>query len=130
MSKKKSGKQKYNCSKCPAYCCSYSRIVVRKKDVERLANHFGLDYEKALKKFTKKGHDKDEIVLRHQKDEHFGTICRFIDPETRGCTVYTARPKICREFPGAGRCGYYDFLTFERNTQDDKDYVSTTWNAS
>ena len=126
--KKSTPKNLYNCLKCPAYCCSYARIIVKKKDIARLAAHFGIDEEKALKKFTKKGHDKGEVILRHRKDEHFGTICRFIDPETRRCTVYKARPKVCREFPGPGRCGYYDFLKFERRTQEDPEYVSTTWN--
>ena len=121
-------KSKYDCNKCPAYCCSYARIVVTKRDVERLAKHHDLDTDAARKKFTRKGHEKNEIILRHKKDEHFGTICRFIDSKTRGCTVYKARPKICREFPGEGRCGYYDFLKFERNAQEDPEYISTTWN--
>jgi len=43
--------------------------------------------------------------------------------------VYKARPAVCREFPGAGRCGYYDFLSFERNAQEDPDFISTTWNS-
>jgi len=116
----------YNCDRCPAYCCSYPRIIVNKTDVKRLAKHFGLTLQKAYKKFTKKGHEKGEIILRHQKDEHFGTICQFLDQETRGCTVYKARPKICRDFPGTKRCGYYEFLKFERMLLEDKDYVSTT----
>jgi len=118
----------YNCDRCPAYCCSYPRIIVNKTDVKRLAKHFGMEVEKAYKKFTKKGHEKGEVVLRHQKDEHFGTICQFIDPETRGCTVYKSRPKICGDFPGTSRCGYYEFLKFERMLLEDKDYVSTTNN--
>ncbi len=119
----------YHCDRCPAYCCSYPRIVVTKSDVKRLAKHFGLKVQAVYKKFTKKGHEKGEIVLRHQKDEHFGTICQFIDPQTRRCTVYKARPKICRDFPGTKRCGYYEFLKFERRAMEDPDYVATTDNS-
>ncbi|HEY5598812.1 MAG TPA: YkgJ family cysteine cluster protein [Kiloniellales bacterium] len=118
----------YSCDRCPAYCCSYPRIVVNKTDVKRLAKYFGLTVEKVYKRFTKKGHDKGEVVLRHRKDEHFGTACRFLDPETRRCTVYKARPKICRDFPGTVRCGYYEFLKFERRAMEDPDYVATTNN--
>ena len=118
--------RQYNCIKCPAYCCSYGRIVVTKRDIKRLARHFSIDPSLAEKKFTKKGSKAGERVLRHQEDEHFLTICRFIDPETRNCTVYSARPKICREFPGEGRCGYYDFLTFERRAQEDPEWIATT----
>ncbi len=121
-------KNLYDCNKCPAYCCSYARIILKKKDIERLAKHHDLDYEAARRKFTRKGHEKGEIILRHKKDEHYGTICRFVDSETRDCTVYKARPAICRDFPGTRRCGYYDFLKFERRSQEDDEYVSTTWN--
>jgi Fe-S-cluster containining protein len=127
MAKKKK-KLKYDCNVCPAYCCSYPRIVVRKRDIERLAEHFGLDPEVARRRFTKKGEEKKEIVLRHKKDEHFGTVCRFLDSETRNCTVYEARPKVCREFPGEGRCGYYEFLKFERDAQEDDEHIASTWN--
>ena len=53
------------------------------------------------------------MVLRHQPDKIYGTICKFINRETRRCTVYEARPEICRSYPGNSRCGYYDFLSFE-----------------
>ncbi|HKP10946.1 MAG TPA: hypothetical protein VJZ91_02510, partial [Blastocatellia bacterium] len=43
----------FNCLKCPAYCCSYDRIEVTKRDVARLARHFGLTYEEAEKRYTK-----------------------------------------------------------------------------
>lgn len=119
----------YNCLKCPAYCCTYPRIAVKKRDAERLAKHFGISVAQAYKRFTKKGHDEGEIVLRHKEDEYFGTSCRFLDSETRQCTIYKARPQICRDFPGTGRCGYYDFLCFERDLLEDPDYVSTTNNT-
>ncbi|MEM7123791.1 MAG: YkgJ family cysteine cluster protein [Pseudomonadota bacterium] len=117
---------KYNCNKCPAYCCSYARIIVTDKDIKRLAKHHGLSTQEARKKFTKKGEEPGERILRHQIDEHFTSICMFLDQETRGCTIYEGRPAICREFPGKGRCGYYDFLTFERETQEDPEWVATT----
>lgn len=119
-------KDKYDCLKCPAYCCSYAHIPVTDKDTKRLAKYFDLDYDKARQKFTKKGDKDTPRVLRHQDDEHFETICRFINIETRNCTIYEARPAICREFPTQKRCGYYDFLLFERETQEDDEWVATT----
>ena len=116
----------YNCNKCPAYCCSYDRIIVTPADIRRLAKHHKIGYREARDKFTKKGLERGERIMRHRADEHYGTICRFVSPETRQCTIYKGRPTICREFPGAGRCGYYDFLMFERNCQDDPEWVSTT----
>lgn len=121
-------KTNFDCGRCPAYCCSYPLIMVKPSDLKRLARHFGLDIETARRRFTKKGPEKGELALRHKSDIHYGTVCRFLDSDTRNCTIYKARPRICREFPGLKRCGYYDFLTFERRLQEDPDWVSTTDN--
>lgn len=123
-----SSKVKYDCHRCPGYCCSYPRIIPTKKDIRRLAKHFGISETDARKRFTKKGEEKGERVLRHKPDEIYGTVCRFLDSETRNCTVYEARPTICRDFPGLKRCGYYDFLTFERELLEDPDHIATTYN--
>jgi len=115
----------FNCLNCPGYCCSYPVITVNKYDVGRLAKHFGISWEEAEKRFTKSQHGYKRI-LRKKKDEHYGTICRFFDQENRCCGIYEARPHVCRAFPGSGRCGYYDFLMFERRAQDDPEFVALT----
>ncbi|MCH8274023.1 MAG: YkgJ family cysteine cluster protein [Armatimonadetes bacterium] len=119
----------YNCAKCPAYCCSYERIEVTPHDLRRLAKSFAISQREFKKKYTKKGEEKGEIILRHKKDEHFGTVCQFLDSETRMCGVYGARPKACRDYPKSARCGYYEFLKFEREWQDDPEYVALTSNC-
>jgi len=118
----------YNCSNCPGYCCSYPLIELTKKDVERLAAHFGLGVRAAKAKFTKEQHGV-KYAMRRKKDEHFGRICQFFDTEKRCCSIYKARPSVCRAFPGGGRCGYYDFLMFERRAQEDDEFVATTWSG-
>ncbi len=126
--KSKGLKVLYDCDKCPAYCCSYEQIIVGKKDMRRLAKHHGLTVSEARKKFTKKGDKKGERILRHKRDDLYGSVCRFLDRETRQCTIYGARPGICREYPGTKRCGYYDFLCFERRLQGDPEFVATAYN--
>jgi len=113
----------FNCSKCPAYCCTYDHIEVTDRDLARLARKFGLSEEAAEKLFTRRVEKGKVRILRHRKDEIFGTACRFLDRETRKCTIYDARPHICRTYPGTGRCGFYDFLSAERRSQEDPDYV-------
>jgi len=120
------GAKLHDCLKCPAYCCSYPHIPVTAADIRRLAKHFGLSEERARAKFTKRGDEETERVMRHAADAHFTTACLFLDQETRNCTVYKARPSICRQFPAGARCGYYDFLAFERRVQGDPDWVATT----
>ncbi len=123
-----SPKPRFHCERCPAYCCSYPVIRLTKADLRRLAKHFAISVEKAAKKFTKPEAGGKKRILRHRTDEHYGSVCRFLDRETRSCTVYEARPEICRDFPGTKRCGYYDFLTFERTLLKDRDHVATTYN--
>jgi uncharacterized protein len=116
----------YSCSKCPAYCCSYPEIEVTTRDIERLAKHFGLPYAAAEERFTK--YDAKEKVreLRHRRDKIFETVCMFLDQKTRRCTVYNARPGVCRDYPDSPRCGYYEFLKFERAQQDDPKFIALT----
>lgn len=120
-----SQRPQYDCSKCPGYCCSYPRIEVTTADLKRLARHFSLSAEVAERRFTRvwRSDEGFERVLRHQKDSVYGTICRFFDTDARRCTVYKARPAVCREYPDRAKCGYYDFLKFERRHQDDPDFI-------
>ena len=115
----------YTCSKCPGYCCSYPEIEVTPRDIERLGKRFDLSYRDAEERFTKTG-DKGERLLRHQKDKIFASVCTFFDRKERRCTVYESRPAVCRGYPDSPRCGYYEFLKFERNLQDDKKFIALT----
>ena len=117
---------KYSCDKCPAYCCTYSDIEVGRRDIARLAKHFGLDYERAEERFTKVDPEKGVRLLRHRKDKIFESTCVFLDQDKRQCTVYDARPGVCRKYPDSPRCGYYEFLKFEREQQGDEEYVALT----
>ncbi|MCM2268600.1 MAG: YkgJ family cysteine cluster protein [Thermoanaerobaculia bacterium] len=116
-------RRQFDCNNCPAYCCSYDHIEVTDRDLARLAGHFELAESVAERRFTKRVEGGRLRVLRHTADKHFGTACRFLDRETRQCTIYHARPAICRSYPGTGRCGFYDFLCSERRSQDDPEYV-------
>jgi uncharacterized protein len=122
MATKKVINIKYDCEKCPGYCCSYPRIEVKEFDVQRLADHFELSFEEAQKKFTRL-YEPGERILKHQKDSVYATICRFFDKKERRCTIYKARPQVCRDYPNGGRCGYFDFLKFERKHQADDTFI-------
>lgn len=117
------GPRFYNCSNCPAYCCSYDHIVLSSADVDRLARHHGVTPGVARRRFTKLVDGGKVRVMRHKKDLIFGSVCQFLNQETRQCGIYDGRPKICRDYPGGVRCGFYDFLAAERSSQDDPTYV-------
>jgi uncharacterized protein len=117
----------YKCEECPGYCCSYPLIRLNKRDVKRLAEHFGISFKEARRKFTKVDGD-EPYAMRRKDDKHFGRICRFFDLTERRCSIYTARPEICRQYPGGKSCGYYDFLVSERSSLDDPQHIASTWN--
>ena len=98
-----------------------SEIPFEDRDIRRLAKHFDVSFEEAKKRYTKIGWG--ERVLRHRKDKIYATVCQFLDNETRRCSIYNARPTVCREYPEERRCGYYTFLAWERKHQDDPEFV-------
>ena len=113
---------KYDCDKCIAYCCSvYDRVQVTPRDIRRLAAHFRVLPEVATERFTKL--NGKERILRRKADRLFGQACTFLDQDTRKCTIYNARPLVCRDFPKAANCSYYDLLEFERDQQNDPDVI-------
>lgn len=120
---------KYDCAQCPGYCCSYPRIIVSEEDIARLARHHGLEEKEARKKFTQRyrwaseTETIDERVLRHRPDTVYTSTCQFLHPTERRCTIYEARPQVCREYPNSQRCGYYSFLKFERKQQGDLEFI-------
>ena len=116
----------YDCKNCPAYCCSYPRIEVTKRDLARLAKLFHISVEQVRKRYTTMF--EKEVVLRHRKDEDYGSVCQFLDNETRECSVHPARPQICRDHPGKPTCAYYAFLMSERDLQRDDDQVARAYN--
>ena len=115
----------FDCGKCPGYCCSHGRIAVTDNDIRRLALHFGISARAAGKRLTYvyKTKDVEERILRHHKDSVYTSVCRLFDRETRRCTVYAARPNVCRKYPYGNSCGYYGFLKFERTFHDEADFI-------
>ncbi|MEP6849729.1 MAG: YkgJ family cysteine cluster protein [Acidobacteriota bacterium] len=115
-------KAKYDCSQCPGYCCSVYEIVeVTEKDVARLGRHFGIAPEEASKKFTRLR--KEGRTLKRKADPLLGSACRFLDLKTRRCTIYEARPEVCRGFPPISRCTFYDMLQFHRRHCEDEEIL-------
>lgn len=113
---------KYDCDRCVAYCCSiYERVQVTPKDLRRLAAHFKVTTEAAALRFSKL--NGKERILRRRADRLFGQACMFLNQETRKCTIYDARPEVCREFPDDSRCAYFDLIEWERKQQDDPDVI-------
>lgn len=111
----------YDCSKCPGWCCSYERIRVTPEDIDRLATHFDSS-TKEIKDNCLERHGKD-LYLKHREDPIYKSICVFFHRTERRCMVYESRPAVCHKYPWGKRCGYYDFIKFERDMMGDKEFI-------
>ena len=96
----------YDCSKCPGFCCSIPVIPVTKDDIQNIANHFSISISDAKSYYVKELQGKQ--VLKHQSDSIYNSVCRLFCITTRRCTVYNARPKVCKDYPHGDRCSYYE----------------------
>ena len=55
-------KKKYDCLKCPGYCCSYPIIEVKDRYAKQIAKHFGVSLAEADKKYFRKDIGKDVVA--------------------------------------------------------------------
>lgn len=120
------GKKAYDCGECPAICCTvYESVSIDDRDARRLASYVGLPPAVFLSLYARRG-PRGETVLRRKPDPASGTgeCCAFLDTERRRCTVYDARPGVCRDWPKRehgpeGRCCYFDLLSYVRKESGD-----------
>ena len=63
----------------------------------------------------------DRVPVRFAEAQFLVPI--LFDQERRACSAYAARPQTCRDYPLGRRCGYYEFLQFERRLQGDESFV-------
>ena len=90
-------------------------VQVNKRDLKRLARYFGVSEETAAAQHTKMY--KQERILRRKKDPIFGLACKFLDPQTRRCTIYDeCRPAVAAEYPDSTHCAYYTLLRVRRES--------------
>jgi Fe-S-cluster containining protein len=82
-----------NCLKCASFCCKVAGYVeVRRSDIRRLADHLDLTVKAFEDKHVVEVTRKGEKLIKSGFD-----TCQFLS-EDRRCTVYSARPRDCREY--------------------------------
>lgn len=109
----------YDCGDCVAFCCTgVYAVSLAGVDYARLALKLEVSPAELKRKYM-----TDGVTLRKKEDPIGGTACVFLDTTERRCTVYSARPEVCRVWPrpehaapgAVGRCAFYDLYTHLRN---------------
>jgi Fe-S-cluster containining protein len=85
---------KFSCTQCGA-CCSGAPgyVWVGAEEIAAMAQAMAMDEATFRDKFVRRVGARESLI------EYSDGDCIFLDPETRGCMVYTARPTQCRTWP-------------------------------
>lgn len=80
----------FSCKRCGDCCRGEGGIVLRGKDIERLAVFFSMRREAFLARYACRRNGKWSVKSKG------GSCVFFVEP---GCGVHAARPDICRAWP-------------------------------
>lgn len=85
---------RFECTQCGA-CCSGAPgyVWVNQAEVRELAEHMKMSEADFRDKFVRREGN------RYSLKEYPDGDCIFLDPKSRGCMVYEARPIQCRTWP-------------------------------
>ncbi len=84
----------FECTQCGVCCSGQPGFVwVSQQEVDALAAHLDMECEQFKDRFVRRVGNRLSLVEYPDGD------CIFLDPETRGCSVYSARPIQCRTWP-------------------------------
>lgn len=85
---------KFKCTECGDCCTGAPGYVwVNKEEIEAIAALMQLGVETFEDKYVR------QVGVRKSLVEFPDGACVLLDPETRKCTVYAARPRQCRTWP-------------------------------
>lgn len=85
---------RFECTQC-GNCCSGEpgHVWVTDEEIANMASALEMEVEAFRDKFVRSVGSRLSLVEYPDGD------CILLDPETRGCLVYTARPTQCRTWP-------------------------------
>ena len=89
-----------DCLEC-ANCCKSISPIVRDKDIQRIARHLKVKPSAFVTEY---------LLLDHEGDYVFKTQpCPFLGADNY-CSIYSARPKACAEYPHTDRKKFQQIL--------------------
>jgi Fe-S-cluster containining protein len=97
-------RNKSYCNYCPGYCCYRlpgATLYLDAEDINRLARHFGISDGEVRALYL-----ENKNTFKTKED---GSCLLLADDRfCKRCTVHTARPRQCREFPYDKPCPYLE----------------------
>jgi len=100
-------RDRYICVACGA-CCRWTGLVrLADDEIDRIAEHLGLNVREFIERFTRLASDRRGLVLTDRADG----ACVFLRGPNE-CMIYPVRPEQCRGFPNA-----WNFPGFRKECQ-------------
>lgn len=85
---------KFTCTQCGDCCTGAPGFVwVNQAEIDAMAAKLGLETDEFERRFVRK------VGIRRSLTEYPDGDCILLDPQTRKCSVYEARPRQCRTWP-------------------------------
>ncbi len=86
---------RFQCTQCGDCCTGAPGYVwVNKEEIQALAEATGAESVEAFERSNVR-----QIGIRRSLKEYSNGDCYLLDPETRKCQAYDARPRQCRTWP-------------------------------
>jgi uncharacterized protein len=97
-------RNKSYCNFCPGYCCYRlpgATLYLDAADINRLARHFGINDGEVRARYL-----ENKNTFKTKED---GSCLLLADDRfCKRCTIHTARPRQCRDFPYDKPCPYLE----------------------
>lgn len=88
---------KVDCLSC-ANCCKTTGPLLTSADISRIAKHLKLKEAQFVDDYLRKDEDNDYVLQT--------LPCPFLGTDNH-CSIYSVRPKACREYPHTDRKKFY-----------------------
>lgn len=92
--------EEIDCLSC-ANCCKTTGPLFIDKDIQRIATHLRLKPSEFVEQYLRVDEDQDYVLK--------SVPCPFLDNENY-CSIYSVRPRACREFPHTDRKNMHQIL--------------------
>ncbi len=100
--------EEIDCLTC-ANCCKTTGPLFIDKDIQRIATHLRLKPSEFVEQYLRIDEDQDYVLK--------SVPCPFLDDENY-CSIYSVRPRACREFPHTDRKNMHQILKLtQRNVK-------------
>lgn len=93
--------ERTDCLEC-ANCCKTTGPLFTRADIERISKHMRIKPQQFIEQYLRIDEDNDYILQQ--------LPCTFLDQQNY-CTIYSVRPKACREFPHTDRKKFHQIST-------------------